>query len=55
MVILTFCFLHLMKGTAGKPGADGEVGEPGIGGSRVSLTLFSGFIQSTNTLAKTSA
>lgn len=38
-----------MKGTAGKPGADGLPGEAGIGGSRVSLS-HSGFIQSTNTL-----
>lgn len=35
-----------LKGNPGKPGADGVAGEPGVGGSRVSLSFF-------NALAKT--
>lgn len=32
--------LFLLKGNPGKPGADGVQGEPGIGGSRVSVSLY---------------
>ena len=46
-IVELFCSNSLLaarmsfKGDPGPPGADGVQGEPGIGGSRVSLSFFS--------------